>query len=138
VVILTVSWLAAYEALFFLLILRSRSCCCARLAGGLIAMWGRRKGLVASCAGNAGEEAANASALIAGLAGFCSRDEGGAVSLRTSRCRQQVCLFVQLDIDDSGGLIEWLHVRVLRKRDRLFHELGPDGGGGLRAAQRSE
>src|SRR2546426_4379542 len=117
----------AKQAPFFLAIGRRRTC----LASWLSARGRGRKGFIASQTKHAREEAAQAIALVAGLVWFRAGNEGCGVGIWTGRGRQPVRELIQLHVHDAGGLAERLHIRVLRQRDCLLHELRPNGCGGL-------
>src|SRR6202142_3978585 len=102
--------------------------------GRTIGGW-RRQWLLRGSAKDSGEESLCAARLVAGIMWLGSGDEGDGVIVGTGRRCQPVCNLVELNIDHAVGLVEGLHIGVLRERHGLLHELSPDGGGGLRAAQ---
>src|SRR5208337_3194435 len=65
----------------------------------------------------------------------CPDDYTIAFIAGARRRRQAVGDFIEFHIHHALGLGKGLHVRILWQSNRFLHELGPNGGGSLRAAQ---
>src|SRR5271157_1321534 len=96
---------------------------------------GRRQSFLGISAEHAGEEPLHTAALVAGIARLGAGDEGNRVIVGARRRRQAVGDFIEFHIHHALGLGKGLHVRILWQSNRFLHELGPNGGGSLRAAQ---
>src|SRR5208282_2336886 len=88
---------------------------------------GWRQRFLGISAKHPGEEALYATALVAGIARLGAGHERNRVIVGTSRGRQAVGDFVELDVHHAFGLVEGLHILILGQRNRLLHELGPNG-----------
>src|ERR1035438_3517931 len=84
---------------------------------------------------DAREEPLRSACLVAGVVRFGAGHEGDRVVIRTGGSCEPVGDLVQLNVDHAFRLAERLDIGILGKRHSLLHELGPDGGRSLRAAQ---
>src|SRR5213593_4070824 len=91
----------------------------------------RRERPLGIAAKNPRKESLHAAALIASIMRFRPRDEGNRVSVRTGRSCQPIGNLVESHIHHALGLVEGPYIGILGQRNRLFHELRPDGRGRL-------
>src|SRR5271155_817310 len=99
--------------------------------GGSQRRWQR----LTSSAEDSIEESRYCARLVAGFAGLGARHKRRYVIVGTGWRGQAIRRFIELHIHHARRLDEGLHVGILRQQGSFFHELGPDGSGGLRAGE---